>query len=139
MPRLAAVLFVALVPGFAAAQGAPRVLDVQVDKDRLQWTETVIVPVTQTVAVTVNVNGKAVVENRTVTAYVAESRTVAQELKKVKATDAAGKEIAADKLAELLKEPKPVVTSVGPISEKHRALFKDTVIFLEFPAPTPPK
>jgi hypothetical protein len=141
MPRLAAVLLVALVPGFVAAQapGAPRILDVKVEKDRMVWTEYVTVPVQKTVTVTVTVNGKAVLQDRTVTVYETTARTVANELKTVKATDGAGKEIAADKLAELLKDPTPVVVSVGPISDKHRALFKEKVLVLELPAPMPPK
>lgn len=141
MPRLAAVLLAALIPGFAAAQvpGSLRIVDAKAERDKVQWTEYKTVPVQKPVTVEVVVNGMKVTEVRTVTVHETVVVTAAHELKTIKATDAAGKEIAADKLAELLKESTPVVVTTGPIAEKHRALFKDKVVFVELPGPMPPK
>ena len=50
-------------------------------------------------------------------------------------TDATGKAIEADKLADRLKEG-PAVLLTAPLSDKHRKLFKDDTLFVE-PNPTP--
>ena len=136
-----AVLLVALLPGFAAAQPTAssfQVVDARVEKDKLFWTETRTEVVMQEVATQVLVNGMFVTEKRLVPVMRPVTITRADELKGVKATDAAGKAVAADKLAEALKETTPVVVTAGPIAEKHRALFKDKVIFLELPQPKNP-
>ncbi|MBA4067297.1 MAG: hypothetical protein C0501_27030 [Isosphaera sp.] len=138
----AAVLLLALAPGLAAAQGPDpfRVVDAEAKKDRLFWTVTEVATVAEQVAVEVEVNGVKRVEFRTVTKLVPVTTTRAVELNTVKVTDAAGKAIPADKLAERLKEPAPVVLVTGPVTDKHRALFKDTTIFVELPAaPAVPK
>ncbi len=107
----------------------------KVEKDKLTWTETQMVPVAKEVAVTVVVNGVEKLEKRTVIAYETVAITRATALKDVKATDAAGKAIDAEKLAELLKETTAAVVTTGSLSEKHRALFKDKTVFVELPAP----
>ncbi len=96
-------------------------------------------PVRKVVEATVDVNGMNVVEKREVTVY--ESVTVARafEPKQFKATDASGKAIDAEKLADPLKETAPVVLISGPIPEKHRALFKDRTVFVEVLPAAPPK
>jgi hypothetical protein len=155
-----ALLFaaVAAAPAFAAPVPAPvpadqpaapviqpgvpggfRVVDVKVDKDKLTWTETRTIPVAKNVTVTVEINGMKVDQTRTVTVFETVAYTVASELKSIKATDGAGKAIDAKKLAEMLKEPTPVVVVTGAIPEKHRKLFKDTTLFIEMPKPEPPK
>jgi hypothetical protein len=137
MPRFSALLLVTLLPGLAAAQapGSFQVVDARVEKDKLFWTETRTEVVMQEIAVQVLVNGMVVTEKRVVPVMRPVTITRADELKGVKATDVAGKAITAEKLAELLKETTPVVVAAGPVAEKHRALFKDKVIFLELPQP----
>jgi 3-oxoacyl-ACP reductase-like protein len=137
MPRLAAVLLAALIPAFAPAQTpySFRIVEAKVERDHVQWTDCKIVPVQKTVAVEVEKNGMKMIEMRTVTVNEKVSVVVAFDLKTVKATDAAGKAIAADKLAGLLKETPTVVVTTEPITEKHRALFKDKTVFLELPPP----
>jgi hypothetical protein len=140
MFRLAAVLLAALAPGLAAAQGPDpfRVVDAEVKKDRFFWTENQQVPVTEQVAVQVVVDGVTRAETRTVTKLVPVTTTRAAELNTLKVTDAAGKAVPADKLADRLKGPTAVVLVTGAVNEKHRALFKDTVLFVELPAAAPP-
>jgi hypothetical protein len=141
MRHAVAALFVALLPGLAFAQPTAssfQVVDAKVEKDKLFWTETRTEVAMQEVAVTVNVNGMLVTEKRLVPVMRPVTITRAEELKGLKATDAAGKAIPANKLAEALKETAPVVVVAGPIAEKHRALFKDKVIFLELPQPKNP-
>jgi hypothetical protein len=139
---LSALVLAALLPARASAQpGAPgglHITDAKVDKDKLVWTVTVMVPVQKAVPVEVEKNGMKVTELRTVVVYEIQQVTKAVELKGFKATDAAGKPIAADKLAELLKETGPVVLVTGTLPERHRKLFKDTTVFLESVAPVPP-
>jgi 3-oxoacyl-ACP reductase-like protein len=137
MPRLAAVLVAALIPGFATAQESCsfRIVEAKVEKDHVQWTECKTVPVQKRVAVEVEKNGMRFIEMKTVTVNENISVVVAYDLKTLKATDAAGKAIAADKLAGLLKETPTVVVTTEPITEKHRALFKDKTVFLELPPP----
>jgi hypothetical protein len=141
MRRAVAVLLVALLPGLASAQapGSLQIVDVKVEKDRVEWAEYKAVPVQKTVAVTVLVNGMQVVENRTVTVTEMVAISRIYEIKDLKATDATGKAIPADKLAGLLKETPSAVVTTGPIPEKHRALFKDKTVFLELPQPKPVK
>lgn len=135
----AAVLLAALAPGLAAAQGPDpfRVVDAEAKKDRFFWTEGRAVPVTETVAVEVEVNGQKRVETRTVTRLVPETITRAADLNTLRVTDAAGKPIPADKIADRLKDATPVVLTTGPVPDKHRALFKDTTVFVELPAAGP--
>jgi hypothetical protein len=141
---LAAIALAALLPAPATAQpaalglGGLHIAEAKIDKGKLTWTVTEVVPVTKQVEVTVNVNGMNVVQKRAITAYETVQVTKAAEVKGLKATDAAGKEIDADKLAERLKEATPVVFVSGTVPAKHRALFKDTTVFLEFPAPKAP-
>jgi hypothetical protein len=135
-----ALALAVLPPARCSAQpitpGSFRVVDAKADKGKLAVTETEYVPIQKVEEVVVVANGKQVVEKRTVTALEAVSVTREIEFKGVKASDVSGKEIGSDKLAELLKEQKPVVVVTGPILAKHRALFKDTTVFLEL-APEP--
>ena len=126
-----------LAPTVSAQPGTFQVVDASVVKGKVQWLETQFVPVTKEVAVTVNINGKNVIEKRTVTVY--ETRTITREvdLKGAKVTDGAGKAVEADKVAELLKDKAPVVLVTGAVAEKHRKLFKETTVFVELPAPGP--
>jgi len=132
---LAAAILVVLLPGLASAQESCtlRIVEATVADAKMQWTDCRSVPVTKTVAVEVEKNGAKVIETRTVTVFEKVSVVVEAELKTVKATDAAGKAIKADKLAELLKDSTPVVLTTEPLTEKQRALFKDKVIFVELP------
>jgi hypothetical protein len=135
MPRLAALL-VAALPGFATAQEACsfQIVDAKVEKDKIQWTECKTVPVQRVAAFEVEKDGMKFIENRTITVHEKITVVVTADLKTLKATDAVGKAIAADKLAGLLKDT-PAVITVGPIPEKFRALFKDKAVFLEAPPP----
>jgi hypothetical protein len=99
-------------------------------------TETNLVPVAKEVIVEVVKDGVKFAEKRTVLVTEAAKVMRTFELSKVKATDGTGTAIAADKLAELLKETTPVVLVSGPVAEKHRALFKEKTVFIE-PAPLP--
>jgi hypothetical protein len=143
-PVLAALALAALLPVRAAAQpidpsaGTFRIVEVKVEKDKLTWMETKSVPVTRAEEVVVEKNGKKVIEKVEVTVLesIPEVRSVG--LKALKATDGAGKAIAADKLAELLKEPTAVVMTSGPVPAKHRELFKEKTVFIEIPAPKLP-
>ncbi len=139
---LAALAVAVVAPASALAQPAPgafQVVDAKANKDKITWNETQAVPVQKEVVVTVNVNGMNVTEKRTVVVY--EPVTITRELalKTVKVTDGTGKAVDAEKLAELLKDGKSVVLVSGPVAAKHRALFKDTTLFLELPAAAPPK
>jgi hypothetical protein len=138
---LAALAHVAIVSARADAQPAPgtfQIVDAKIDGERLLWSEEQIVYVARQVEVVVMVNGMMVTEKRT--EMVPELRTItkAAAVKELKASDAAGKAIDADKLAELLKEKAPVILVTGPVAEKHRALFKDKTVFIQLPAPKAP-
>lgn len=102
----------------------------------LSLTETVVVPVAKKVTVTVEIDGKAVQQEREVTVYEAaqiERKLVAKD---ARVTDGTGKAVGADKLTELLKKPAPIVILTAPLSAEHRALFKDSTLFLDLtPAP----
>ena len=140
---LAAVALAVMVPARATAQPAPlsfQFVDMKVEKDKLLWNDTVSVPVAKEIIVEVVQNGVKVLRTRTVTEYETRVVTRAMDLKGLKVTDATGKALDADKLAELLKEPTlVVVVSGGALPEKHRKLFKDTTIFIEMPKPETPK
>jgi hypothetical protein len=135
---LAAVGFAALAVTRADAQPAPgtlQVVDAKIDGRRLLWDETVLVPVQREVEVAVVIDGKTVIQKRTEIVPQVTLITKEAEVKTLKVTDATGKAIDADKLAELLKEKTPVVFVTGSVPEKHRALFKDKTLFVELPAP----
>jgi hypothetical protein len=139
---LAALGAVALAPALALAQPAPggyQIIDLKANNGKLMWNSVKAVPVQKEVEVTVNVDGKLVVEKRTVVVY--EYVTYASEvaLNKVKVTNGAGKAVDAEKAAELLKDGGAVVLVSGPVAAKHRALFKDTTLFIELPVELPPK
>jgi hypothetical protein len=141
---LSAIALAALPPAPALAQpavpglGGLRIAEAKADKGKLTWTVTELVPVTKEIEVTVNVNGMNVVRKQAVTVYENQSVTKTADLKGLKATDVAGKEIDADKLAERLKEATPVVFVSGTVPAKHRALFKDATVFVEIlPLPAP--
>ena len=137
MSRTPALLIVAALAGPAAAQAPPVLATAKVEKDQLLLTRTEPVVVPKEVTVEVIVNGKTVVEKRVVTEVQTVQRVVALPLMGVKATDATGKPIPADRLADLLKEETPVVVSAGEVPEKFRKLFKSDVVFLTLPpAPT---
>ncbi len=147
---LLAVGTLVMLPTAAFAQpgvpGSFRVVDAKVDKGKVTWTETQLVPTTKEVEVVVVINGVNVKQKRALTVLVPVVETLAADLKDLKATDGAGKAIDADKLAELLKESTPVVIVSGPVPEKHRKLFKDTTVFVDLsqkvpgpvPVPAPP-
>lgn len=136
MPRLLAAVLVVVLPGFAPAQPCEfKIVDAKAEKGRVQWTECRTVPVERALSVEVEKDGKKFVEQRRVTVHESVSVVVSYEAKALKATDSAGKPIAAEKLLGLLKESTPVVTSAAPVGEKQRALFKDNVIFVELPPP----
>src|SRR5438067_4376391 len=105
---LLALASVSLLPARAPAQpavpGPLQVVDAKAEKDKLQWTQSQVVPVAKEVPVEVVKNGMKFIEKRTVTVYEVVPVTRTAELKTIKATDAAGKAIDADKLAELLKD-----------------------------------
>ncbi|AMV26599.1 hypothetical protein VT84_19530 [Gemmata sp. SH-PL17] len=132
-----AVLVLLCLPGRVSAQEPLgfQIVDAKVEKGKLTWSEEKAVPVARVVEVTVNINGKNVIEKRTVLEYTTSTVTQAHELKNLNATDVKGKAIGADKLAELLKEPTPVVLLIGPLADKHRALFKDKTVFVFLPLP----
>lgn len=128
-----------LAPAGAFAQpGNFQVVEVKVNRDKLTWNETRAVPVRKVVEVTVNVNGMNVVEKREITVNEIVTFTKEIGLKTVKATDGAGKAVDAEKLAEALKDGKPVVVVSGPVAAKHRALFKDSTLFIQLPGDGPP-
>lgn len=130
MSRFLAAALVAALPGLAFAQpGGVQIVDAKVASGRLEWVETVAVPVQKTVQYEEVQDGKKVVKTKAVTVMELVQKTALAELKNVKATDAAGKAIAAEKLAELLKDGKSIV--IGSVTEKQRALFKDTTVFVE--------
>ena len=142
---LAALALAVLAPTRAGAQppfdptpGGFRIVDAKADKGKLTWTETVAVPVVKEVEVIMMIDGKPVAVKKKVTTieYVSVAKT--GDLKGAKVTDAAGKAIDADKIAERLKETTPVVFVSGPVPAKHRELFKDTTVFVEFPQPKGP-
>jgi hypothetical protein len=141
MIRLAA--FAALVLAVAPARAddpaaAPfRIIDARVASGKLEWEEarTVAVPVVKQVQVVEN--GMVVVKNAVFMELVTVADKQAIEVKDLKATDVAGKAVAADTLADLLKEKTPVVLMTGPLPVKHRGLFKDKTVFVELPPPPP--
>ena len=141
---LSALAFAALLSARADAQPGAflpgvQIIDAKVEKGKLTWTEYATTPVTKEIEVVVNMNGKQVPVKQKITVHEIVPVTRMNDLKGAKVTDGAGKEVGADKLAERLKEPAPVVLITGPLSAKHRALFKDTTVFVEFPAaPVPP-
>lgn len=138
MTRYCVPLLAVLLPGLATAQppAKPQIVDAQVVNDQIRWTDTTTIPVTKVVTVEVKVGDKLVRENKTVTVYEKVDRVIVADLKTARATDATGKVIPPQKLAGLLKDPTPVV--IGPVPEKHRALFKDSTVILELPPPPAP-
>jgi hypothetical protein len=140
---LAAIALAALAPARASAQpvlpGPFRVVEAKADGGKVIWSEIKFVPQVKEEERVVVINGMNVTQKVAVTVFVPVQETIGFELKKLKATDGTGKAIAADKLAELLKESTPVVIVSGPVPEKHRALFKEKTVFLELPQPEPGK
>jgi hypothetical protein len=147
--RTFALLFVAALTAPAAGQMPPVLATAKVEKGKLLLTRTETVLVPKEVSVEVIVNGKTVVEKRVVTELQTVQSVVAIPLKELKATDAAGEPIAAEKLTELLKDETPVVVATGEVPEKFRRLFRRDVVFIILPAvptgkepparPLPPK
>lgn len=140
---LAVGLLAGLLPTRANAQptlnGNFRVVEAKADNGKLTWSEIKYVPQQKVEERVVVINGMNVKQQVAVTVMIPFQQTVAFELKKLKATDGAGKAIDADKLAGLLKEEMPVVLVTGPIPEKHRTLFREKTIFIELPPPEPGK
>ena len=70
---LAALALAVLVPARAVAQpdlpGSFRVVDAKVEKDKIIWTQTTVVPVAEQIVVEVVRNGVKVTETREVTVY----------------------------------------------------------------------
>ena len=122
-------------PAPAQFPGGVKFVEASVDKDKLTWTETTYVPVTKTVEVQVVVGGMTRTEKQTVTEMLPQQVTRSVELKNLKVADGAGKAIAADKVADALKESPTAVMTVGPLPERHRKLFKEKTVFVEIPAP----
>lgn len=116
-----------------------RVVDAKAEQGKIRWGEMKTVPVQQNVQVTVNVNGVPRTQTQTVVTMQVVGATSEYELAKVKVTDSAGKPVAADKLAGLLKDSTPVVLVTGTLPEKHRKLFKEKTLFVELPAAEPGK
>lgn len=80
------------------------------------------------------VNGKEVDVKRTVQFLVPVEETISTSLKDAKASRG-GKALTERQLAKALAEETTFVTSVGPLATKYKALFKDDVILIEYPAP----
>lgn len=136
-----ALTILSLAPGTGAA-AAPlpdglRIVDAVVEKDKLLWSETKFVPVEVEKTIEVLVGGKKVTQTVKVTEVRAESVRLTVELKGLKVTDGSGKALGDDKIAELLKEPVPVVLLSGPLPAKHRGLFKDKTVFIELGTKVP--
>ena len=129
---LAAVAFATLtVSAQPPALSELRIIDAKVEKGRLVWSETRYFPFTKDVEIEVEENGVKAVKKVSATDLVPVVETRGEGLKGLKATDERGKVIDAGKLAEMLKEPMPVVFALGAISDKHRALFKVKTVFIE--------
>ena len=107
-------------PPFDPTPGGFRIVDAKADKGKLTWTETAAVPVEKVVDVIMVIDGKQVSVKKKVTVIEYVSVTKTGDLKGAKVTDAAGKAIEADKIAERLKETTPVVFVSGPVPAKHR-------------------
>jgi hypothetical protein len=135
---LVALALVALAPDRAGAQpasGTFRVVDAWIDDGRFFWEETEPFPMQREVVVPMRIDGMTVFKKQVELVYVPTAVKKEAKVKALKASDATGKAIDADTLAELLKEKAPVVLVTGTVPEKHRALFKDKTVFIEFPAP----
>ncbi|HET6575240.1 MAG TPA: hypothetical protein VFG68_16660 [Fimbriiglobus sp.] len=141
----AAELAFAAVVGSAAAQPLPPpvpltppltppvLLAGRVERDKFVYGETVHVPFMRMV------QGPQPGAPATELVYLIQTRQVAVPLKGATATDAAGKPIPVEKLAEVLKdEAVVVVTYGGELDPKFRKPFKEGTVFLSFPA-APPK
>jgi hypothetical protein len=118
--------------------GAVRIVYAKAEDDALQINEKTKLPVTNTSTVTIYFRGVPVelVVTETACRDVTIGRLV--EWKDVKATDATGQPIGADKLAEKLKEWTPVVLITGEVGDKVRALYKDVGVFIALPTPATP-
>jgi hypothetical protein len=114
-----------------------QIVEARVENGLYIWTNVQMNPVVEEVAVEVVVDGKTVTEKRTVISFKLAHTEMRDKLSDVKATDTAGKEIPAEKLAQLLKVPRDVVRLLGPLSANHRSLFKDSTIFIELPPASP--
>ena len=139
--RFAALAFVALFARTALAinpETGPQLVMVKVENDSLTWTEVKYVPVSKEVEVNVPVNGKIVVEKRTVTVMVAVQEQHAIPVKGLRATTN-GKPIAEEKLAELLADETPVVFHTGNLTAKFKKILKDDAILIEFDPPATSK
>jgi len=104
----------------------------KVEKDRLVTEEYSTVPVAKEVVAEAKTPDGQVIKIKT-TVIVYETRAIKKSspLSAVKATTATGKEVSAEKLAELLKEDTVVLLSYGPpLAEKLRKALKDDVLCL---------
>src|SRR5262249_15182213 len=125
---LAAVAGFADEPLGAPPLAPPVVLPGRVVKDKFVYSETAHVPFMRIVP---SAQPGAPATER---GYLIQSRQVASPVAGVRATDAAGKPIPADKIAERLKEETVVVVTYGTaVEERVRKAFKDGMVFLSFP------
>lgn len=114
----------------------PALVIAKVDQGKLLVTDTKFVPVAkEVVAVVKTPDGKLVQVKKVVVTHEVVSVTRAVLLSGVKATTAAGKEVPADKLADLLKDETVVMLGHVPLSEKLRKALKDDVLCLTVPMP----
>jgi hypothetical protein len=141
MYRFAPVLLIAALAGPAAAQpvGAvnPQVVTARVENGSLVWNTTQLLPVAKPVAVTVVVNGKQVVEMRTVTELTRVTSERSEAVKNLRATDGLGRVVTTAQLADRLREDAAVVLHVGRLPDAYRRTFRDDVVLIELPGPAP--
>lgn len=134
MRALLALFLVAFAGSAALADVPPGITVAKVEKGNLVMEVTKQVPVQKEVIVTVKKGEELVQEKRVVTVFETVKMMQQVSLKGVKATSG-GKVLSEKALAERLAEDTAVVTSMGPIGEKYKKLFKDDAILIEFPAP----
>jgi hypothetical protein len=94
-----------------------------------------MVPVTKVVLVQVMKGNEVVTETRNVTEYQTVVKMVAREAKGIRAFQANGKEIEADRLRGLLRKETIVLVSPSgkEVHESYRKMLRDDVIILVFP------
>lgn len=131
-PKPAIAPGISIAPAVPMGNPVPTLMIAKIDNGNLVTEAYKQVSVQKEVAVTRVVNGETVTEKVTVTVF--EMVVVQQQLsmKGAKATSG-GKALSEKELAEKLSENKAVVTSVGPIGEKYKGVFKDDAILIEFP------
>jgi hypothetical protein len=141
MCRSFAAIFALIVPAFLAAAdkpdpaSVPRVVTARIERDYLIWSEFKEYPSVREVDITVQVNGKPMVQRMTVSMPEISIVHRATALKKLKFSDGSGKAISVEKLGNRLAEEAPVVFHTGPLAAKYKPLFAAEAILVEFEAP----